>query len=124
MSFWPDNSVIEGTAEPYLRWRNLAMILVMFLTPLAVAIAVKSYLIKAICWGLFLLTNAALLKRNGPCITALFVTVVSWYLYLQWFVSKEWLIILPVVISLIELSYLRHRMSFISRYREDQDISV
>lgn len=124
IQMWPKKSEIEGRAEIYLRWKNLLIIIILIFAPLAIALLFDSIIIKIICWGFFLLIYMGFLPRQGPCITAIGVSVVPWYVFLEWAQSQEWLAIVAAIITLIEAIYIRHRMRFIKRMREKEKVFI
>lgn len=119
---WPKDSELEGTAELYLRWWNLAIIAAMIILPLALALAFDSWWIKIPCWLFSLSAYVSCLRVQGPCIMALAVGSLPWYIILEWDAAPNWLSIIAVVIASIEISYIRHRMRFIAEMREKNGI--
>jgi len=122
VSIWPESEGVEGRAEIYLQWKQLAMIALMILLPLIIALFFKSLIIKIICWGIFLLAYTSSLRFQGPCATALAVGAVPWYIYLELDFSPIWLLIVAIIITSIEISYIRHRMRHIKMLREKEGI--
>lgn len=51
---WPEDVKLDGRAEIYLHWKNLGILALVMLVPLVVALFFESFVIKIICWGLFL----------------------------------------------------------------------
>jgi len=114
---WPEEVEIEGTAEIYLRWKNLAMIAFVMIAPLLVALLFESFVVKIICWGFCVLAYVSYLPVQGPCVQAIIVGALPWYVFLEWSDSPTWLAIIAAIVSLIELSYIRHRMHGIEQER-------
>ena len=122
MGAWPAEKSLEKRGEIYLRWKNLAMITLMMSCPLLIALLFESWFAKVICWLVSLSAYVSYLRVQGPCVMAAAVSIVSWYVYFEWGWVPKWSIIIPVAISLIELSYVRHRMAFIEQVREQEGV--
>lgn len=88
------------------------------LVPMIVALFFKSFIIKVVCWMIFILGYIIYLPVYGPCVMAIAVAVLPWYVFFEWKSSPEWLAIIATIISLIEISYIRHRMHFIEQIRK------
>ena len=119
---WPQDIKIEGKGEIYLYWKNLAVIASVMIAPLLIALFFESFIIKAICWGVVLLAYMSYLPVQGPCVTAIIVASLSWYILFEWKALPKWLVIIAAIITLIEISYIRHRMRGIEQIREKEDI--
>jgi len=122
MTIWPRPEGLEGRAEIYLQWKNLIAIAMMILLPLIIALFLKPLVGKIICWAISFLVYVSCLPIQGPCVTALAVGALPWYIYIEWESSPIWLFIIAIIVSLIEISYIRHRMRFIREMREKEGI--
>ena len=122
MSFWPEPANLEGRAEIYLRWKNLAMIAMVMLVPLLVALFFASLIVKSVCWVFALLAYMSYKPVQGPCVLASAIAILPWYVYFEWSSSPKWVAALAAVISLIEYSYIRHRMKFITGVRKKEGV--
>lgn len=118
---WSEDIEIEGTGEIYLHWKNLAIIAVVIILPLIIALFFESFIIKAFCWGLCLSAYVSYLRVQGPCVMAIIVGSLPWYVFFEWKALPWWLAIIAAIISLIEISYIRHRMRGIERIREKEN---
>ena len=78
---WSEDIKIEGKGEIYLHWKNLAMIAFVMILPLIIALFFESFIIKAFCWGGCLLAYVSYLRVQGPCVTAIIVGSLSWYVF-------------------------------------------
>jgi hypothetical protein len=122
MTIWPKPEGLEGKAEIYLKWKNLFMIAIVILLPLVIALFLESLILKIICWVISLIMYIIYLRFQGPCITALAVGALPWYIYFEWETSPRWLFAIAVIVSLLEISYIRHRMALIKEIREKENI--
>jgi hypothetical protein len=98
------------------------MITLMVLVPLAVALFLESIVMKIICWGILVLIYMSCLPVQGPCVMAIAVGVLPWYVFFEWKASPPWLAIVAGCITLIEVSYIVNRMRFIREMREKEGI--
>jgi hypothetical protein len=122
MNIWPIKKQIEGKAEIFLRWRNLFIILLMIALPLIVALLAKSIIIKIILGAISALLYIIFMPVQGPCITALLIMILPWYLYFELEFLPRWLYIIAIIISLIEIDYIRNRMRFLQETRKKEGI--
>ena len=116
-----ESKELEGRAEIHLQWKTLMIIALLMILPLFGAILFKSIIIKIICWAMFLFIYMMYLPYQGPCVTAIAVMVCPWYIFVDWFASQKWLGVIATIITLIEISYIRHRMHFIKIMREKEE---
>lgn len=79
-------------------------------------------MIKAMCGAGFVLLYLSLLPFQGPCITALAVILLPWYIFIDWGQSIKWLLFIVIAITLIESSYIWNRMRVIKEFREKEGI--
>ncbi len=121
---WPEDIKIEGRGEIYLRWKNLAIISLVLILPLIIALFFESFVIKVFCWGLCLSAYVSYLRVQGPCVMAIMVGVIPWYIFFEWQSLPKWMAIIAIIISLIEISYIRHRMRKIELIREKENILI
>ena len=119
---WPEEKKLEGRAEIYLQWKNLAMITFVMSCPLLIALFFESWIVKIICYIVSLSAYVSYLRVQGPCVMAAAVSIISWYVYFEWNWVPGWSIVIPIVISLVEFSYARHRMSFIEAERSKEGV--
>lgn len=119
---WPKESTLEGKAEIYIDWKNLAGTALVMLVPLIIALLFQSLIIKIVCWAFFLLLYITYLHSWGPCVMAVAVGVLPWYVFFEWKSSPTWLAIIAAIITLIEISYIRHRMGFLNDLRKKENI--
>lgn len=119
---WPKASELEGTVEIHLRWWNLAIIAAMIIVPLALALAFDSWWIKIPCWLFSLAAYVSCLRVQGPCVMATAVGALPWYILLEWNFAPSWLMLVAAVITLIEISYIRHRMHIIADFRTKEGV--
>jgi len=119
---WPKENKLEGKAEIYLGWENLAGIALVMLVPLIIALLFQSLIIKVVCWTFFLLVYIMYLRSWGPCVMAVAASVIPWYVFFEWKSSPTWLAIIAAIITLIEISYIRHRMGFLDDLRKKENI--
>jgi len=119
---WPEEVKLEGKAEIYLHWKNLAIIALVMIAPLIIALFFESFVIEAFCWGLSLLAYISYVRVQGPCVTAIAVGALPWYVFFEWKALPKWLAIAAAIISLIEISYIRHRMRGIEQMRKKQNL--
>lgn len=119
---WSKDSELEGSAEIYLHWWNLAIIAAMIILPLLLALAFDSWWIKIPCWLFSLAAYVSYLRVQGPCVMATAVGALPWYIFLEWDTAPNWLMLLAAVITLVEISYVRHRMRLIAEFREREHI--
>jgi hypothetical protein len=124
MTIWPKPKRLEGRAEIYLRWKNLAIIAIVMLLPLIIALFFNSLVVKIICWVISLLAYISFLRFQGPCIMAIAIGAVPWYIYFELEFSPIWFLIVVFVVSLIEISYIQNRMRFIKEMREKEGIHL
>ncbi len=120
MSVWGKADEIEGVREIHLTWALLAWLILKILGPLFAALYFSSFTVKSACRFISFLSYVRNLPIYGPCITALAVIGLPWYIFFEWDASPDWLVFIPILIGSIELSYIRHRMRFVSRTREEQ----
>jgi len=114
---WPEEIEIEGKGEIYLRWKNLAIIALVIILPLIFSLFFDSLIIKAFCWGFCFLSYMSYLRVQGPCVTAIIVGALPWYIFFEWETLPRWLVVIAAIISLIEISYIRSRMRRIGQLR-------
>ncbi len=119
---WPKTAELEGTGEIFLHWWNLAIIAVVMIAPLALALAFDSWWIKVLCWLFSLAAYVSYLRVQGPCVMATAVGALPWYVLLEWDAAPSWLMLLAAVITLVEISFIRHRMRHIASFRERGNI--
>ena len=119
---WPKENKLEGKTEIYLGWKNLAGTALAMLVPLIIALLFQSLIIKVVCWSFFFLLYITYLRSWGPCVMAIAVGVLPWYVFFEWKSSPTWLAIIAVIITLIEISYIRHRMGFLDDLRKKENI--
>ena len=119
---WPEDIKIEGKGEIYLHWKNLAMIAFVIILPLVIALFFESIIIKIFCWGFCLLAYTSYLRVQGPCVTAIMVGILPWYVFFEWKALPQWLAVIASIISLIEISYIRSRMRRIEQLRREENI--
>lgn len=119
---WPEDIELEGKGEIYLHWKNLAMIAFVMILPLVIALFFESFIIKVFCWGFCLIVYISYLRVQGPCVTAIIVGTLPWYVFFEWKALPKWLAIIATIISLIEISYIRNRMRRIKQIREKENI--
>ena len=119
---WPEEVKLEGKAEIYLHWKNLAIIALVMIAPLIIALLFESFVIEAFCWGLSLLAYISYVRVQGPCVTAIAVGALPWYVFFEWKALPRWLAIIAAIITLIEISYIRHRMHGIERIRKKENL--
>jgi len=124
MSLWPEPEGLEGRGEIYLQWKTLGIIAFVILIPLIIALLVDSLIIKIICGAFSLLSYMSYLRVQGPCVMAIAVIILPWYIYLEWQSAPKVLLAVPIIISLIEISFIRHRMRYISEMRKKEDIII
>lgn len=122
MTIWHKPDKLESRGEIYLQWKNPAIIAVIVVLPLIVALLFKSLVVKIICWTFSLLAYASYLRVQGPCVMAIAIAALPWYIYLELESLPRWLAIVAILISVVEVSYIRHRMRFIKEMREKEDI--
>jgi hypothetical protein len=122
MVMWPKEIEVEGRGEIYLHWKNLAMIALMMIMPLIIALFFKSFVIKGICWLFSLLVYISCLPVQGPCVMAVAVAALPWYIFLEWKAIPRWLAIIAAIISLVEIIYIWHRMRGIEKIRKEQNM--
>jgi len=119
---WLEEIELEGKGEIYLHWKNLAMIAFVMILPLIIALFFESFVVKAFCWGFCLLAYMSYLRVQGPCVMAIIVGSLPWYVFFEWEALPRWLGIIAAIISLIEISYIRNRMRGIERIRKRENI--
>ncbi len=119
---WTGNIEIEGKGEIYLHWKNLAMIAAVMIVPFIIALVFDSFVTKVICWAICIFAYMSYLPVQGPCVTAIFVGALPWYVFLEWEQLPGWLAIIAAVISLIEISYIWHRMRGIEQIRKIEGV--
>ncbi len=119
---WPKEIELEGKSEIYLHWKNLAMIAFVMTLPLIIALFFESLIIKIFCWGFCLLAYISYIRVQGPCVMAIMVGIIPWYIFFEWTASPQWLAVIAAIISLIEISYIRHRMRQIEQLRRKENI--
>ena len=119
---WPEEIELEGTGEFFLTWKNLAMIAFWMILPLIIALFFESFAIKAFCWGFCLLAYISNLRVQGPCVMAIMVGSLPWYVFFEWKTSPQWVAVIAAIISLIEISYIRSRMHNIEQIRKKENI--
>ena len=119
---WPKELRVEGRCEVYLHWKNLAMTTLVISVPLAIALFFESLIMKCVCWAFCLLAYITFLPTWGPCVTALAVSVLPWYVFFEWKSAPAWLAIIAAITTLIEISYIRHRMRFLDDLRKKENI--
>ena len=119
---WSEDIKLEGRGEIYLHWKNLAIIALMMIVPLIIGLLFESFVIKVFCWGVCFLVYMICLRVQGPCVTAIAVGTLPWYVYFEWKALPRWLAIIVGIITLIEISYIRHRMRRIELIRKKENI--
>jgi len=119
---WPKVTELEGRGEIFLHWHNLAAITLVIVIPLIVALFFDSLWVKIICWAISLLAYMSYLPVQGPCVQAVAVSILPWYVLFEWRSAPKWLAIIAALISLIEISYVRHRMRAIKEMRKKEGI--
>ena len=119
---WSEEIKIEGKGEIYLHWKNLAMIAFVMISPLIFALFFDSFIIKAFCWGFCVLAYMSYFRVQGPCVTAIIVGSLPWYIFFEWKALPRWLAVIAAIISLIEISYIWSRMRRIEQLREKENI--
>jgi hypothetical protein len=119
---WPEDVKLEGRGEIYLHWKNLALIALVIILPLIIALFFESFVIKVFCWGFSFLAYMIYLPVQGPCVTAIAVGALPWYVFFEWKALPRWLAIIATIITLIEISYIRHRMHGIERIRKKENL--
>ncbi len=119
---WPKDIKLEGRGEIYLHWKNLAIIALVMIVPLIIALLFESFVIKVFCWGISLFAYMTYLPVQGPCVTAIAVGALPWYVFFEWKASPKWLVITATIVSLIEISYIRHRMRGIEQMRKKENL--
>jgi len=122
MGIWSKPRELEGRAEIYLSWKTLNTIIIVLLAPLIIAFFFDSIVVKIICWTISFSAYLSYFRMQGPCITAIAVTILPWYLFFELESLHEWLGIIAIIISIIEISYIRHRMRCIKEFREKENI--
>ena len=119
-----DEAKLEGRAEIYLEWKNLIIISTTFIIAFVIALFFNSIFIKAICWFFVFLGYVSTLRVQGPCIMAIAVILLPWYVFIEIDMIPYWLIIIPILITIIEIDYIIFRMKFIKKIREKEGIIV
>ena len=119
---WQEDIKLEGRGEVYLHWKSLALIALVMISPLIIALLFESFVIKVLCWGFCFLAYIIYLPVQGPCITAMAVGALPWYVFFEWKALPRWLAIVAAIVTLLEISYIRHRMHGIERIREKEDV--
>jgi len=98
------------------------MIAFVIILPLVIALFFESIIIKIFCWGFCLLAYTSYLRVQGPCVTAIMVGILPWYVFFEWKALPQWLAVIASIISLIEISYIRSRMRRIEQLRREENI--
>jgi hypothetical protein len=119
---WPEDVKLDGSAEIYLHWKNLGIPALAMIVPLVIALFFESFVIKIICWGLFLSAYISYLRVYGSCVMAIAVGALPWYIFLEWKALPRWLAIITTIILLIEISYIRHQMHGIEQIRKKENL--
>jgi hypothetical protein len=118
---WPKEIELEGTGEIYLHWKNLAILSCMIILPLVIALFFESFIVKGICWGFCFLVYMSCIRVQGPCVMAIMVGLLPWYVFFEWKASPQWVAVIAAIISLIEVSYIRSRMHRIEQIRKKEN---
>lgn len=117
---------LEGKAEIFLHWKNLVKVVLVMVWPLILALFFRSWILKVVCWGVFILTNIVCLPIWGPFVTAIAVTILPWYVLFEWKPSRDWLAdllaLIAIIVTVIEISYIRHRMRQIEQIRRKENL--
>lgn len=119
---WSEDIKLDGRAEIYLHWKNLAMIAFAMLSPLTIALFIKSLVIKIVLWGFSFLAYISFLPVWGSCVMAIAVGALPWYFFFEWKALPRWLAIIPIIITLIEVSYVLHQMRGIEQIRKKESL--
>jgi len=120
---WPEDIKLDGRTEIYLYWKNLAMIALVMLSPLTIALFIESFVIKIVLWGFSLLAYRSFLRVWGSCVMAIAVGSLPWYVFFEWKALPRWLAVIATIITLIEISYIRHQMRGIEQIRRKENIT-
>lgn len=121
---WKMEENLEGRAEIYLEWKNIIIISATFIIIFTIALFIDSIFIKAICWFCVFWAYISALRIFGPCIMAIAVILLPWYIFIEIDMIPYWLIIIPILITNIEIDYIIFRMKFIKKIREKEGIIV
>lgn len=121
---WPKTGAMEGRAEIYLRWPALFTFVLTLAAPLCVALLIESLIWQIILWLVALGIYLSSLPTWGPCVTAIGVSILPVYVYLEWNNAPTWLAVVAALIVVIEASYIRNRMRIIADTREREGVPV
>jgi len=112
---------VEGVREAELSWRWVAWIALLILVPLFAALFFDSYWLKAIFWVIAIIAYRSGLLVWGAAATAIGVSGLPLYAYLEWDGAPRWILYPIIIWILIEISYIRHQVRVLTKRRKARE---